>query len=178
MTYTGRYLLILKCELQFVWFPIDSHECTVTFEMGRCIRYICVTYVLIFPLFSETEQPAVVLHFTNDLIQNTAQSALHVSGFQVHLSPAVSYNATKVVKNKEMEVNGVRFSVILERVYSNHILHTYIPSVMLCIASTCSLFIPSDLIPGRMGLCITTFLSIISLFNGAKYDFHLNVFNS
>ena len=120
-------------------------------------------------LFFVTEQPNVVLNFTNDLIQNTAQHALQVSGFQVHLSPAVSYNTTRVVKSREIELNGVRFSVILERVYSNHILHTYIPSLMLCIASTCSLFIPSDLIPGRMGLCITTFLSIISLFNGAKY---------
>lgn len=119
--------------------------------------------------FFVTEQPNVVLNFTNDLIQNTVQHALQVSGFQVHLSPAVSYNTTRVVKNREIELNGVRFSVILERVYSNHILHTYIPSLMLCIASTCSLFIPSDLIPGRMGLCITTFLSIISLFNGAKY---------
>ena len=111
----------------------------------------------------------VLLNFANDLINDTAPEALHVSGFKVHLSPVVSYNVTKVVKNKEMTLNGARFSVVLKRVYSNHVLHTYIPSLMLCIASTCSLFVPSDLIPGRMGLCITTFLSIISLFNGAKY---------
>ena len=118
-----------------------------------------------------TEEPNifVLLNFANDLINDTAPEALHVSGFKVHLSPVVSYNVTKVVKNKEMTLNGARFSVVLKRVYSNHVLHTYIPSLMLCIASTCSLFVPSDLIPGRMGLCITTFLSIISLFNGAKY---------
>lgn len=69
---------------------------------------------------------------------------------------------------KGYERDSLRFSISFNRIYTNHILHTYIPSVMLCLGSCLSVFVPSDLVPGRMGLCVTTFLSIISLFNGAR----------
>lgn len=69
---------------------------------------------------------------------------------------------------KELKYSTFQMTFRFTRIYSNHLLHTYIPSFMLCTLSACSVFIPSDLIPGRMSLCITTFLSIISLFNGAK----------
>merc|ERR1712228_980697 len=39
---------------------------------------------------------------------------------------------------------------------------------MVSIASAASVFIPSDIVPGRMSLCVTSFLSLISLFNGAR----------
>ena len=54
------------------------------------------------------------------------------------------------------------------RKISVHILHLYVPSTMLCIASMASLFIPHDFIPGRMGLSVTSCLSMITLFVGAK----------
>merc|ERR1712228_586518 len=41
---------------------------------------------------------------------------------------------------------------------------------MLSVVSASSVFIPSEIVPGRMALCITSFLSLISLFNGARND--------
>ena len=65
--------------------------------------------------------------------------------------------------------SGIKFEMVFQRMYSIEILQFYVPSVMLCIASACANFVPPELVPGRMGLCVTTFLSTISLFNGAKY---------
>ena len=64
--------------------------------------------------------------------------------------------------------SGIKFKMVFQRMYSIEILQFYVPSVMLCIASACANFVPPELVPGRMGLCVTTFLSTISLFNGAK----------
>ena len=57
---------------------------------------------------------------------------------------------------------------LFRRPLTNHLLQTFIPSFMLSLASASSVFIPSHIVPGRMALCITTFLSIITLFNGAR----------
>ena len=62
----------------------------------------------------------------------------------------------------------IRFQTKLERTLTNHILQTFIPSMMLCSASTGSLFIPQNIVPGRMGLSVTSLLSLISLLNGAR----------
>ena len=46
---------------------------------------------------------------------------------------------------------------------------------MLCIASMASLFIPEEYVPGRMGLSVTSCLSMITLFIAAKYDWEKNL---
>ena len=55
-----------------------------------------------------------------------------------------------------------------KRPLGNHFLQTFIPSMMLIWASAASVFIPSNIVPGRMGLCVATFLSLVTLFNGAR----------
>ena len=48
-------------------------------------------------------------------------------------------------------------------------LHFYLPSFILCFASTLSLFIHQDLLPARMCLSVTSCLTLITLVMGAKY---------
>ena len=51
---------------------------------------------------------------------------------------------------------------------SNQIMHTFMPSLMLAIASASSVYVAPDQLPARMGLCATTFLSMIALFKGSS----------
>ena len=60
------------------------------------------------------------------------------------------------------------FRFHLKRHLGNHLLQTFLPSAMITLTSAASVFIPSDMIPGRMGMCVTSFLSLISLFNGSR----------
>ena len=55
------------------------------------------------------------------------------------------------------------------RIVGNHFFEIFIPSMMLNLASAASVFIPPHRVPGRMGVCITTFLTLITLFNGARW---------
>ena len=86
----------------------------------------------------------------------------------------VTYGTPTPVKMEwevfEVEFNGsfMNNTYLFRRRLTNHLLQTFIPSMMLSIASASSVFIPSDVVPGRMSLCITSFLSLISLFNGAR----------
>ena len=57
---------------------------------------------------------------------------------------------------------------IFKRPLENHFLQTFIPSMMLSFSSAVSVFITPDIVPGRMGLCVTSLLSLITLFNGQR----------
>ena len=77
--------------------------------------------------------------------------------------------------NLECELTGVQYTIssaenvyLLKRPLTNHFLQTFIPSMMLSVISSASVFIPLEIVPGRMALSITSFLSLISLFNGAR----------
>ena len=75
------------------------------------------------------------------------------------------FSSTFITERKMVEM-----TFRLQRKVSSHIFQTFVPSFMLCISSMFSVFIPSEVVPGRMGLCVTSFLSLISLFNGARVD--------
>ena len=45
----------------------------------------------------------------------------------------------------------------------------YMPSLLLCIASTLSVYIPSQIVPGRMSLSVTSFLALVALFGNARF---------
>ncbi len=91
-------------------------------------------------------------------------------GVQFEIGSNYSY------KNEyEGEVNdGIQLDFHFTRVYTIHLMHTFVPSIMIALSAVLSVYVPSDLVPGRMGLCITAFLSMISLFNGARYRIHLS----
>ena len=74
-------------------------------------------------------------------------------------------------EEKVVLVTTQSFEIILRRNMANHWLQTFMPSLMICIISTMSVFVPSSQVPGRLGKCITSFLALISLFNGARYLF-------
>ena len=70
---------------------------------------------------------------------------------------------------KISEHQRLTFELTFKRDMSGHLMHFYLPSIILCASSLMSLFIPSDLLPARMSLAATTCLSMITLVVGAKY---------
>ena len=64
--------------------------------------------------------------------------------------------------------SGLRYKLIFQRIKANHVLHTYIPSIMLCVVTIFSGMIPPEKAPEKVTICVTTFLSMIALFGAAK----------
>ncbi len=63
---------------------------------------------------------------------------------------------------------GLGVQIIFTRVFTFHLMQTFLPSTLIAMGSVLSVFVSSDLVPGRMGLCVTGFLSMVALFNGAR----------
>ena len=49
-----------------------------------------------------------------------------------------------------------------------HLTQTYFPSIVFVIVAWVSFFVPSDVVPGRMVLCVTTLLTLTSMFNSVR----------
>ena len=64
--------------------------------------------------------------------------------------------------------DGIRIEIKFTRLVTVYIWQIFMPSLLLCIASTLSVFIPSQLVPGRMSLSVTSFLALVALFGNAR----------
>ncbi len=54
---------------------------------------------------------------------------------------------------------------LYKRVQVGYYMQTIIPSILLVTASFASLFVPSDQVPGRMCLAVTTTLTLMGMIN-------------
>ena len=137
------YMTKIRCHMNYEWYPFDTQTCSHPIVMDEYLDFIDFS-------FSEDKM----------LKESDIHKAYHPD-WKISLKP----NACP-----KRDENKVCFSVdlILERKTSNHILHIFVPSIMLSIASGTSLFIPNEYMPARMGLSVTTCLLMITLFVNAQ----------
>ena len=57
----------------------------------------------------------------------------------------------------------------MERHMMYHLTLTYIPSIIFVIVAWISFLVPSDVVPGRMVLCVVTLLTLTSMFHSVRY---------
>ena len=68
----------------------------------------------------------------------------------------------------ESPKSGLEIRLHLNRRLSLHVTQTFIPSTMFVFISWLSLFIPAELVPGRMALCVTTLLTLVTMFSSTR----------
>ena len=129
----------VRCSMDYTWYPFDTQ--------------ICSHPILI-------DEPSITINYD-------ANEVLKLSTVEHFEDP--DWNITlRTGHCEEKEKHCFSLDLIFERKISTHILHEYVPSLMLAIASTASLFIPAECMPARMSLSVTTCLSMITLFVSAK----------
>ena len=64
---------------------------------------------------------------------------------------------------------GLGVAINLKRHIGFHLTLTYIPSIIFVLVAWLSFLVPSDIVPGRMVLCVTTLLTLTSMFNSVRY---------
>ena len=80
------------------------------------------------------------------------------------------FNETDTSPEKEWNYSdGLLFKIKFSRLISVFMWQIYMPSFLLCIASTLSVYIPSQIVPGRMSLSVTSFLALVALFGNARF---------
>ena len=129
----------IRCEMQYQWFPFDTQKCS-------------------HPYILEAETTDIeVLHDRSVIINRSSIQTSFNPDWYISLEVGdVEEKSKQYIKGKKIH-QFLPLDLIFQRKISVHILHLYVPSLMLCIASMASLFIPPDLVPGRMGLSAGTF---------------------
>ena len=64
---------------------------------------------------------------------------------------------------------GLGVKIELKRHLGFHLTQSYMPSTMFVIVGWISFMVPSDAIPGRMVVCVTTLLTLTSMFDSVRY---------
>merc|ERR1711997_1320013 len=65
-------------------------------------------------------------------------------------------------------MGGLGVRIRLKRHLGFHLTQTYIPSIIFVMVAWLSFLVPSDIVPGRMVLCVTTLLTLTSMFNSVR----------
>ena len=116
---------------------------------------------------SEEGNPAVISLVWMEAVEDTTNfGTIYTPHWVTEIKTGDNFFYFNEFTNENTDGIAIEFS--FKRVFSIHLMHTFFPSIMIALSSVLSVFVPSDLVPGRMGLCITAFLSMISLFNGAR----------
>ena len=63
---------------------------------------------------------------------------------------------------------------MLKRQIQGYFWQAYVPGFLLSIFGALSVYIPSDIVPGRMVLSMTSFLALIGLFGSLRYKYYSN----
>ena len=63
---------------------------------------------------------------------------------------------------------GLGIKLNLHRHLGYHLTQTYVPSILFVFTAWISFFVPSDVVPGRMVICVTTLLTLTSMFSSVR----------
>ena len=140
--FNENYKTTIRCPMNYKWYPFDTHTCSHDFVINESPENVEIEY---------------------DVKEITKNSKIGHS-----LSPDwyITLKVGQVTKEGKKQL--LPLNITFERILSGHILHVYVPSLMLAVASVTSLFIPPENVPGRMSLSVTSCLSMVTLFVGAK----------
>ena len=69
---------------------------------------------------------------------------------------------------QELIYPGLGVKLELKRHLGFHLTQSYMPSTMFVIVGWISFMVPSDAIPGRMVVCVTTLLTLTSMFDSVR----------
>ena len=75
-----------------------------------------------------------------------------------------------LISSYDITYPGLIMKITLTRVLSYHLIQTYIPSSLFVILGWLSLFIPQSSVPGRVGMGMTTILTLTAMFNGVRQN--------
>ena len=138
------------CRAKLRWYPFDSITCAMVH------------------ILDETMDKIVLQMNKNNTESEGHQGHIFIAGWTI-LTQELFLEKTKKFGEKVGHSTLV-YKFKFKREISGEVMQTFLPSLMLSIASSSSLYISYDQLPARMGLCATTFLALIALFKGSSDD--------
>ncbi|XP_043203568.1 gamma-aminobutyric acid receptor subunit rho-3-like isoform X1 [Amphibalanus amphitrite] len=139
---SGLYVVRSQCYFTYERYPMDKQRCKLRLQ----------TY-----MYTDDVMLVSWHHSGVELYFDTRPRSFNVDDVRI-AEPEVDYTLTGALSE-------VSFEVLLTRKVRNSVLSVFVPSFMLIFVSWLSLWVPPELVPGRMVLVITTLLTLTGLFN-------------
>ena len=92
------------------------------------------------------------------------QTSIHLDNHDVEIVPFTFVDSG----DEDGIYPGLGVKISLQRHLGYHLTQTYIPSIIFVVVAWLSFHVPSDVVPGRMVLCVTTLLTLTSMFNSVR----------
>ncbi|XP_023344150.1 glycine receptor subunit alpha-4 isoform X2 [Eurytemora carolleeae] len=144
--YSSRINFDVACNMDFHRYPVDEQYCEIKFES--------------FGLQSNQIQLGWIPN-SMDVNQNITLAQFH---FRVKLMDSYSTDYYDV------SYPGLILQLHLTRVIGYHIVQTYIPSTVFVVLAWMGMFIPVESVPGRVGMGMTTMLTLTAMFSSTRQN--------
>ena len=144
LRYVVRVRTALSCQMDFHLYPFDSHECV--FRAGS--------------FYQHQDVVKCTSNFGHDPEhQRNLEYKIIITNLSSH--------------EKTFEYIGVNwaycgFKILLERTLTQILFQVYFTSALLVIVTWVSFILNPNNVPGRMGLLVTAFLTLINIFIGVR----------
>lgn len=93
------------------------------------------------------------------------KTSIHLDNHDVEILP---FTFVKNDDSEKKDYPGLGVRIRLTRHLGYHLTQTYIPSIIYVTVAWLSFHVPSDVVPGRMVLCVTTLLTLTNMFNSVR----------
>ncbi|KAF6206473.1 hypothetical protein GE061_017706 [Apolygus lucorum] len=138
----------IKCDMDFVLYPLDIQKCAVDFSSYK--------YIIPSMTFKWKDDPP--LSFPSDFGKNGYRLPKYVVSFYPEPEPHIVYYG-------EGNHSTARMLITMSRELRSHLLESYLPSTLFVIMSWGSFVVMPEVVPGRMVLLVTTLLSLVTMFD-------------
>jgi len=143
--YSSRINYDVACNMDFHRYPVDEQYCEVKFEsFGFSNKQIQMKWM--------------------DFSHNNVNQNISLAQFSFNVQLMDSYSTDYY----ELSYPGLIMRLHLTRQIGYHIVQTYIPSTVFVILGWMSLFIPAESVPGRVGMGMTTLLTLTAMFSAVR----------
>merc|ERR1711997_1329224 len=137
----------IACNMDFHRFPVDEQYCQVKFEsFGFTNKQIQLEWM--------------------DLSQSNVNTNISLAQFEFKVTLTDAYSTDYY----ETSYPGLIMKLHLRRQLTYHIVQTYIPSTVFVVIAWLSLFVPPESVPGRVGMGMTTLLTLTAMFSSVRQN--------
>ena len=144
--YIVKEKIVLSCKMEFLDYPFDSHTCL--HQVGS------------FDYPKEFWDCTSSVHF-NATQQRSLQYNINITNIPQNMT-------IMEVSNQTWATCGFKIDLMREK--GQIFLQVYLTSSMLVALAWVSFIVPPDVVPGRMGLLVTVFLMLITIFIGVRRE--------
>ncbi|CAG7832575.1 unnamed protein product [Allacma fusca] len=145
--YSARVTITMACQMDFHYYPADTQKCHIDMK-----SYAYTNKILD---LGWREQKGAFL-----------ADKLELPNFDVALDNTRNFTTN----TSSGSYSTIRFTVLLRRKLSYHLIQTYLPSALFIIVSWLSFLIPPESVPGRMACCMTTLLTLTAMFAAVRQN--------